>query len=155
MAGAFRFRLATVERVRGQEVERQRRAVAVAARAVKAAEVSLADVTNRLRELTLSTRSAKQGARLDVGLLRSQEFHGGWLADQAIQAQAFLSKQQAELVRRRNLLGDLSKRLKVIEKLRERQWRRFRAEQAKREQIELDEVALQQFVRSARRKSVV
>ena len=155
MAGRFRFRLETVERVRGQEVERQRRAVAVATRAVKAAEARLADVTNRLRDLALSTRSAKQGGRLDVGLLRSQEFHGGWLADQAIKAQGGLSVKKAELLRERSLLGDLSKRLKVIEKLRERQWRRFRVEQAKREQVELDEVALQQFVRSAPGESVV
>lgn len=150
MRKAFRFRLETVQRVRSQAVGQQRRAVADAVRAVTSAETDLTHVTNQLRDLALLTRDAKQTTRLDVASLRSHQFRRGWLADRAIKTQSDLTVRRAALKRERDTLGDVSKRLKVIEKLREREWQRFRTEQAKQEQTELDEVALQQFVRRIR-----
>ena len=145
MAKVFRFRLEVVERVRAQSVDKQRRVVADAVRALTTAEQRVANVTDELRDLALQTRDAKQAVVLDVGSLRGQQFYRGWLADQAIKAEAEAGERRQGLALERNRLAEASKRLKVIERLRERQWERFRVEQNRREQVDLDEVAIQVF----------
>lgn len=145
MAKTFQFRLEVVERVRRQVLDHQRRAMAHAQRRVEATEALVADVSRQLREWTCMTREAKRGGRLDVSTLRSQQFHRGWLADQAIRAQTELSAQRASLLDERRKVAEAAKQLRVIEKLRKRQWRRFRVEENRREQMELDEIALRRF----------
>jgi len=154
MAKAFQFRLEVVERLRKQALDRQRRAMAQAVRQVEHAEARVRDVSQQLRDLTLLTRGSKQEGQLDVASLRSQQFHRGWLADQALKVQEALSLRRVELAGEREKLAEATKRLKVMEKLRARQWQRFRKEQNRREQMELDEIGLRKFS-GARRDSNV
>ena len=53
----------------------------------------------------------------------------------------------AGLEQDRSQLAEASKRLKVIESLRERQWARHRRQVAREEQIDTDEVAVQMYLR--------
>jgi flagellar export protein FliJ len=150
MAKAFRFRLEVVERVRRQAVDKQRRVVAEVLRDVAAAELRVARATEEIRALTLMTRDARQSSVLDVASLRGHQFHRGWLADQAIKAQAEFDQKKGDLAVERARLAENLTRLRVIEKLRERQTQAHRVEQTRIEQGELDEVALQQFWRRER-----
>jgi len=141
--------LEVIERLRSQAVDKQRRAVADAIRALTTAELRVENVTDQLRELTMQARDSKQAAVLDVASLRGQQFYRGWLADQAIKAQADSGACRNKLAVERDRIAEATKRLKVIERLRERQWKRFRLQQDRREQMELDEVALQVFRRAS------
>ena len=147
MAKRFQFRLDTVERLRKQDVDRRRRVVAEAVRSVTTAEAQLADITRQLRETVEISRGERQASRPDVAALRSHESYGGWLQGKALEAQARLATQRGVLRAERDKLAETSKRLKVIEKLREREWSRFKRDEARREQREADEIGLQQYVR--------
>jgi flagellar protein FliJ len=150
MARRFQFRLEVVERLRRQAVDQHRRVVAEKTRAVTSAESRLSDITAQLRETVSLSRKERLSASLDVNALRNHQVHSGWLQRKALDAQSELMLRRSELRDARARLAEASKQLKVIEKLRERQWARFNEKQQRREQNEADEVGLQQYFRRLR-----
>lgn len=148
MARRFEFRLETVERLRRAAKEQQQRAVAAAAREVRRVEERIQRTSDELRAQVHETRSAGRARRIDVGVIRSHEFYNARLQRTILYAQADLAARQRELAAERNKLAEAMKRLKVIEKLRERQWQRFRQEQERQDQAETDEMALQMVRRN-------
>ncbi len=147
MARRFRFRLETVRRLRQQALDQQRRVVADAVQAVGRIQERIGRFTWQLISTIDQTRGAKQAPRFDVVSVRIQQFHRGWLHRKLLEANEELAKRQTELDAQRAKLGEASKRLKVIEKLRERQWERHRKEVNREEQATYDETALQRYVR--------
>ena len=149
MAKRFEFRLEVVQRVRQRAVDAQRRVVADSIRSVADEESRLRDISAQLRDLSMETRVTKQSESPDVASLRSQQYYHGWLADQSLKIQGELGRRRTESAIERRKLAEQSKRLQVIEKLRERQWQRFRRDQERREQGQLDEAALQGYFRES------
>ena len=150
MAKAFKFRLEVVERVRQQAVDKQRRVIAEVLHAVASLEARVVGATEELRALTMMARDTKQSSVLDVASLRGQQFHRGWLADQAFKAQTDLNQKKGVLAVERARLANEMKRLRVIEKLRERQTKHYRWKQDRLEQADMDETALRQHWRHER-----
>ena len=66
-----------------------------------------------------------------------------------LDAETELGRQQTRLEQERAKLAEAARRLKVIEKLRERQWERHVFEERRAEQRENDEVANQLHLRRA------
>ena len=150
MAGRFRFRLEVVRRIRQQAQEAQRRVVADAVHAVGAVETRIDRLTHTLGDTVERAREAQRGRRLDLMSLRGDQFYRGWLHRRILESHAELSRRRTELDRARAELGELTKRLKVIEKLRERQWTRYLKDIQREEQAAFDESALQMHLREQR-----
>ncbi len=154
MAGRFRFRLEVVRRVRQQARDAQRRVVAEAIRAVRAVEDTLRDSTQALHDTVERTRETQQARHLNLALVREEQFYRTRLHRRIIESRSTLAKKQAVLDREREKLANASKRLKVIEKLRDKRRERHLAQVRREEQVAFDETALQGYLRSERTRAV-
>lgn len=150
MARKFRFRLETVRRLRKQTMDAQRRVVADAVRAVTLVEERIAVLTRRRCGAVDQSRDAMGTHCLDLVSLRGQQVYRGWLDHEIAKSNESLAGKRVELDAERAKLAETSKELKVIEKLRERQWKRFRVKIAREEQAANDEAALQMYLRRQR-----
>ncbi len=148
MAKRFRFRLEAVQRVRTQKRDAQRREVAAAAQRATDVEQRLGQLGDTLRATLDGSRSRRCAERLDVAVLSGDQQQREFLHRAILACQEELRQRQQELKAERVKLADTSKRLKVIETLREKQWRRHREEANREEQAEGDEVAVQRYVRA-------
>ncbi len=144
MAKRFEFSLETVLRVRRMENDAQRRAMAGALRNLRQAEFRVRSIEADLAAQTTAVRGEQGAVRIDLAAVRGHQFYMTRLhaALRASQAGVVAAEQAAEAERAK--LAETSKRLKVIEKLRDRQRRRYESELARRERIAEDEVALNQ-----------
>jgi flagellar export protein FliJ len=150
MARRFRFRLEAVRKLRERERDGQRRVVADAQREVRRIEQRIALLTEQLHGTIDRSREVHRRGHLDMVSLRGHQFHSGWLQRCILASDVELCAGRARVDAERARLGEVSKRLKVIENLRERQWTRYRAEVAREEQGVADEAALQMYLRKRR-----
>ena len=150
MAGRFRFRLEVVRRVRQHAQDAQRRVVADAVRAVTAVEQRIERLTQALGDTVEQARGAQRAKRLDLVSLRGHQFYRGWLQRRILESHQELFRHRTELDHQRVKLGEVTSQLKVMEKLREKQWRRHVAEARREEQASFDESALQTDLRRRR-----
>ena len=139
----FVFKLGGVLKQR-LHVERQRQ------RELAERQGHLTSLQQRLKELNESVKQTNDNVRnkhltgpLDMGFLAA---HRRFLA--AMQRGAVEIVQRMALAQRQvdealAALAEASKQRKIIEKLREKQFERWRAEQDRKEVSELDEVAMQ------------
>ena len=143
MAGGFRFRLEVVRRLRQQALDAQRRVVAGAVRSVVRAQNRIVQLTQELHGSMGEARDARQAKRLDLVSLCAHQRHRGWLHRRILESEQELGREEAELDTERERLAETMKRLKVIEKLREKQKLRYDTAIRRREQAFYDEAALQ------------
>ncbi len=151
MARRFRFRLEAVQRIRTDDRDRRRRGVAEAVRAIRSVQQRIDDCNEQLRASVDRTSDLQRSQRIDMPLLRSQRYYAGYLHGQLLLAGGELDTRQEELDARRCELAEATKRLRVVEKLRDRQWERHRQQLAREEQADADESALQKYIRRAQR----
>jgi flagellar FliJ protein len=147
MAKRFRFRLDVVERVRRQDYDRQRRTVAEAVRAVRQIDEHMARINEQIRRSVADAIAGQRDGALDLAQVRSHEIHRGWLNRQLANAELARQDRERALKIERSELAEVTKRLRVIEKLREKQWRRHLQEVGREEQMMSDEMALTRFLR--------
>lgn len=147
MAKRFRFRLETLRRIRQQERDRQQRTLADALRNVESAGLRLATVTQQIEDAAALTRFDRQRERLDVATMRATHSYRGILEQRLARERLAMGRTTADLDAHRAKLGEATKNLKVLENLRDRQWRRHRVEVARQEQAEYDEIGAQQYAR--------
>lgn len=152
MARRFRFRLETVRKVRQQARDVQRRVVADKARVAGEASRQITRLEVDIERTVGRSREAHRTGRLDMSSVREHEIHRGWLDRTLGEARAVLVQRQGELRSEQDRLAEASKRLKVIEKLRERKWERYKADVAKEEQSHADEVGRQIMLSKQRRR---
>ena len=152
MAGRFRFRLEVVRRIRRQAQDAQRRVVAESIRAAAAAEERINRLTQDLRHTIDLTREAQGAKALDLVPLRGHQFYSGWLQRQILESDRELAGRRAEVDRERARLAEATKKLKVVEKLREKQWARHMKEVHREEQAAFDEVGAQRYLRRTSRQ---
>ena len=147
MAGGFRFRLDAVERLRRQDRDGKRRKVAEAARDVQHVENRIALLTQQLADTVDGTRRQRQAPLLDVVSLKRQQFYRGELNRRIEESNKGLLERLAVLEAERRTLTESSRRLKVIEKLRERFRARHEEKMRRMERRATDEVGVQSYVR--------
>jgi len=152
MARRFRFRLETVRRLRKQALDAQRRVVADAVQALVRVEERIAVLTRRWHGVVDQSRDAMRIQRLDLVSLSGHQVYRGWLDQEIGKSKESLGRKRAELDAERARLAETSKELKVIDKLRERQWERFSVKIAREEQVANDEAALQMYLRRQRKQ---
>lgn len=149
MARRFRFRLETVRKIRERERDAQRRIVAEKVHAVEAIRDRVAVLTGGMDDNRSGARDARRPGWVSINLLRGHVLHQTWLARTIETTREELDERLGEFRVEQGKLAESSKRLKVIEKLRERKWEQYQVKLV-REEIQAGDEASQQMFRRAR-----
>lgn len=146
MARKFRFRLETLRRVRELEQDAQRRCLAVAIREVGAMEGQLTKLGEQLRDTLESCRTERDFGRLAPATLRAHQQHTEYLHRRIRDAQIQLVARQEQVGEEQAKLAQARKKLRVLEKLREKKRESYLREVTREEQKETDEAASQMML---------
>ena len=139
----FVFKLGGVLRQRLHEEQQRQRELAERQALLNELQQALKQLDQRVRLANDDVRDHHLVGALDMGYLAA---HRRFLA--AMQRGAVELAQRMALAHRQvqeahAALAEAAKRRKAIEKLRERQFQRWRADQDRRETVELDELSMQ------------
>ena len=110
-------------------------------------EDRIASLTRQLHDIIDQSRSAQQAGKLDVRSLSGQGFYRNWLYRRIMESQTDLAQKRLALEAEQTKLADAWKQRKVIEQLRQKQWRRHGAEVTREERTDADETALNVYLR--------
>ena len=146
----FEFRFATLQRVHEQSRDVARQRLSEAERALGMLDQQLARLSADRAALRERNRQQLAG-QLVVDALLDAGRYDVQLEAQQKQLRGQREQVAAEVDRRRQRLVQHEQECRKLEKLRELAWQRFRAEQRRREQAALDEIAsLRRYARSPR-----
>jgi flagellar protein FliJ len=139
--GTYKFRLETLQKVREATRDEHRASLAESFRAEQILAESRAEVAAEAESLRALQRSASAGPYLDVNrLLEAQRYELLLKARrEELAKQAILVA--AETERRRQVLVESDREVRVLDKLDERKRREFKLKQQRLETKQLDEVA--------------
>ena len=137
----FRFRLSPVLRVREAARDERRAALAEAYRVDDLLRRRLEAVAVELGGLLGVSRLAARPGSVDVDRLVETQRYTAALRSQAALVLRQREDVTAEIQRRRQALLEADREVRVLEKLRQRQAERHRADEDRREAKRLDEVA--------------
>lgn len=142
MPAPFQFRLNVVLRLRKAEMEREQRAMAGCVNAVLEAQKLVELVAQRINENADLRRDMQIAEHPDVAGLRSEQVQLIWLRRMQEQSALELAKRHDGMEAQRMKLVAASRRVKVIEKLRDRQWKRYQEELRRHDRKAQDEFAM-------------
>ena len=145
MAKVFKFRLATVLKLRKQREDEEKRAVADRLREVQKARRRRGSLEEQINFEIESMRSTVGVGVIETGRIAR---HRHWLSHlnrQALETDGEIRTLQAKLAMGRGKLAEAAKQCKVLEKLRERQLDRHRRALAKQDQQDTDEIATMRY----------
>jgi len=156
MAKRFVFRLETLLRIRQQREERHQRIVAGRLRQIQQAQRQITDLERQMRAGQEAIRAGQRPGRIDLQQALHYRHWIGHLHKNVLETQGHLGYLEAELVRERVALAEAARQRKILDKLKERQWQRYRRGEDRREVNEADEMATVRFVfdRGAKRELV-
>ncbi|MEK6675108.1 MAG: flagellar FliJ family protein [Planctomycetota bacterium] len=146
MAKRFVFSLEIVRKLRDQSRRVQQRTLAEAQRDVNDVQARLADNERQVSVSMEEERTASSQPGLDVSAVRRQLLHRGWLKRKETELMKEWNDRRLIVIREREKLAEAIKRLKVIEKLRERRWAQHVEQEHRVERKAADETASQRFV---------
>lgn len=148
--GKFKFRLATLLRLRESARDERRGELAQAYQADEIIEQQLRALHSELERIVCETREAASPGRIDADRLLAAQRHELVLRTQM----RFVAQQRerlaAEIGRRRQALVEANREVRVLEKLRDRQLARHQADERRHDVKHLDEVAQQRAAREGR-----
>lgn len=145
----FTFRLATLQRLRENLRDERRSQLADAYRADEILQEQEQRLAQEQAEMSAALREAAAPGEIEVDRLLSDHRYSLLLIAQ----QRHLSQQRQavaqEIERRRQLLIEADREVRVLEKLKEHQLQRHRDEESRQEVKQLDEVAQRRGDREA------
>jgi len=141
----FRFRLATVMKLRQRARDERRAELAKAFTAEAVLQEKMDELSVQLDGVRNMVRDMSCGGVLDVDKLLSARRHEIQLHSQRRDLLQHAQRLATEIVRRRTALVDADRDVRVLEKLSEKQLAEFELVQQKDENKYLDEIASQQF----------
>lgn len=136
----FRFRLQSLENIRGMELDALRQALASAQADLRRAEQELHDARAAL-DNTYNEVAQMRLKQADSMLLLGLESYAGVMRDQVLACAQQVARRKQELHEARQRLVAKHKEKKVLEKFRERQHLKHSLYFAREEQKEIDETA--------------
>jgi flagellar export protein FliJ len=143
----FRFRLATLLRLRLAERDQRRAELAKAQQAESLLLTQIETIDSERRELAELARQLASPGEANVDALVRTHRHDLTLKTQARQLAGQLSQVRTELERRRQILVEADRGVRVLEKLRDRQQATHRNHEDSLERRDLDEQAVLGFAR--------
>jgi flagellar FliJ protein len=135
----FKFRLATLERLREAARDQRRAQLAEAQRIADDIQRQIDDLATQLEDLKEQQLAAP--GPVDIDRLMTAHRYEMVLRVEQQQAHAQRATVEAEVERRRSALVEADREVRTLEKLREKQRDRFRIEQELASQKQMDEVA--------------
>lgn len=144
---SYRFRLATLLKLRDQTRDERRRDLAQAYEAERILRGRMGDIQSEIAATQERTRQAASLGDVDVEALLNTRRYELLMKSQAARAAAQMAQVLEEIERRRIALLHADRDVKVLEKLRERQLEQYVEAQRRLESKELDEAALRGFRR--------
>lgn len=147
MARKFQFRLDVVRDQRRRTRDEAARVVSEKIGRVVSEQQRVEALSNELRGTLEVARAERGQARMEIAGLRSQQYYSTWLHGRMTETSAALTEAEAQLSVERAKLMQATAKLKAIEKLRERRWKKHQFEIRKEEQAITDEVAGQMVQR--------
>jgi flagellar protein FliJ len=143
----FRFRLETLLRLRLAERDQRRAELAKAIRAEELIRSQQRSLAQQQLQALEHARQLKSPGAADVDALLRTHRYELVLAAQQRQLAAQLAQVEAESERRRQILVEADRQVRVLEKLRERQAAAHRQNAERLQTKQLDEVAIVGYVR--------
>jgi flagellar export protein FliJ len=139
----YRFRLATLRKLRVLRRDELRGKLAEAHRAVQLLEDQTTAVAEELEQLLVTQRNAVDGALTDVTkLLEAGRYQSALRAQQATMKEQ-LQLLATEVERRRQAVVEADQQVRILDKLEERQLAERQQELQRREIKEFDDIASQ------------
>jgi len=136
----FRFRLKTLENLRGMELDSLRQQLAQAQEGLRIAEQALLDAREALNNAYDELMQLRL-AQADPTILLSLERYAMIMRDQAVACAQNVARRRQELREARERLTAKRREKKVLEKVRERQFAKYSQYVARQTQKEIDEAA--------------
>ncbi len=147
----FKFRLSTLLRLREAARDERRAELAEAYRVDDTLRQQLQRTDQELQSLRAQRRQGVQPGAVDVDRLVESQRYEMTLASQRLQIVRQRETVQGEIERRRQVLAEANRDLRVLENLRDKQAGQHRQQEERREMKRIDEVAQQQALREATR----
>src|ERR1700722_5280378 len=139
----FIFKLEGVLRHRKQIERQKQRDMAVAQAVARQIEQELRSLNDSMRATTDQLRGEHLIGKLDMAFLAGNRRYVAAMQRKGQGLVQKLANQERVVDAARQLLAEAAKQRKAIEKLKERRWQQWRAEQESREAIQLDEISQQ------------
>ncbi len=139
----FRFNLEGVLKHRLYVEREKQRALAELQGQMAALRAELAEIDNTVRQSTEDLRNSHLTGRLNMGFLAAHRRFVAGMQSKAMDVVQKMARLQVQVEEAQRALADAARNRKIMEKLREKQFERWRAEQAKKEAAALDEVGMQ------------
>ena len=143
----FHFRLQTLLRLRSAERDQRRADLAKAIRAEEMLRGELRSLAEQQAQAVEHGRKLKSPGSADIDSLLQAHRYAVILAAQERQLAAQLAQVEQETERRRQVLVEADRQVRVLEKLRERQAAAYRKEVERREVKQFDETAILGYAR--------
>ena len=147
----FKFRLSTLLRLREAARDERRAELAEAYRVDDTLRQQLQRTEDELQSLRAQRRQGVQPGAVDVDRLVESQRYEMTLNAQRLQVVRQRETVQGEIERRRQVLAEANRDLRVLENLRDKQAGQHRQQEERREMKRIDEVAQQQALREAAR----
>lgn len=144
----FQFRLERILSVRRHEEDRERLRFGQAMRRKLESEVKLEEVRARIREAVERAAAVTAGRPTVEDFVRMHEYRLALLRREA-DAERALEDAAVALEQQRMRLVEARRRRRALELLREQKFREWRHAEEEREQQELDEIGMMNFIRRA------
>jgi flagellar FliJ protein len=148
--GKFEFRLEALLKLREASRQQRRLELAEAFRAEQILENQARQLLQDIHEVVMRSRVSAAPGHVNVDQLRDAHRYRLMLDAQRSVLRQRQEQVGAEVQKRRHTLSEADKEVRLLEKLRDRQLSEHEASELRRELMELDEVALQQWSRRAR-----
>jgi flagellar FliJ protein len=138
----FVFKLEGVLRHRANIEQQRRRELATVEAQMASLEAQLRALDAAVRASETDLRENRLVGRLDMAFLAAHRRYAISMQRKAMATAQKMAGMQRQLETARQNLAEAAKQRKIIEKLRDRQLTRWKAEQARHELMELDEIAM-------------
>ena len=143
--GSFEFRLQSVLRVREAERDEKRSQLAEAYHVEQVLKGQASQLSDELADVQQEIRNRSKPGQIDVDHLLASHRHAIAVRAQQAQLAAQMEQVQTEIQRRRTLLVEADKQVRVLEKLRQRRLQQHRQGQQQAEIKTLDEISAQRY----------
>jgi len=154
MAKRFKFRLDTVLKIRKQREDQRKRVVADRLRQISQVREQMAAIDRQIGDEMRAIRRAQSPGTIDIQQAMRHRHWLGHLHKTALEAGARLRFLEARLAQERAVLAEAVKQRRILAKLKEQQWERYRQEADKRELAASDEMATVRYVFSRPEQAV-
>ncbi len=147
MAKQFEFRLETVLKLRKQDEDAAKRVVAERLREIRGVEAEITGLRGQIAQQLDAFRETNAAGQLDMTQISRHRFWLTHLDRGVLLGQHRLAELHGELAKERAALAEARKRVRILEKLKERQYERYRKELDRAEAIENDEIGKAIYLR--------